>query len=305
MNEKEGKENIPEEFKDLRQRTFGQALTANMSSLITIVLCMSVYFIFMTDLSAPSFKQVGSLSITSILIWIVNNMTYRTQFEAGEERARQDKDYVRAKEEYLEVRKNVENTEDGSTKLEEFCEKLNKDRLISLKKAILFGLVEYPLYERLCALSKKQLKNWHETDETDEVSRGGISTLTKHQINAILTAKKAKVIKMTARQLLSTGCTETSTSSLLPRYTAVERKRKSKNRKGLTSLITCCFIGLIVIEPTLKITWNLILAATLKILPILWGAYNGRMNGNNNIIVFDKEYIEQETNYLKQFLKTK
>ena len=304
MNEKEGKENIPEEFKDLRQRTFGQTLTANMSSLITIVLCMSVYFIFMTDLSAPSFKQVGSLSITSILIWIVNNMTYRTQFEAGEERARQDKDYIRAKEEYLEVRKNVENTEDGSTKLEEFCEKLNKDRLISLKKAILFGSVEYPFYERLCALSKKQLKNWHETDETDEVSRGS-STLTKHQINAILTANKARVIKMTARQLLSTGCTETSTSSLLPRYTAVERKRKSKNRKGLTSLITCCFIGLIVIEPTLKITWNLILAATLKILPILWGAYNGRMNGNNNISVFDKEYIEQETNYLKQFLKTK
>lgn len=304
MNEKEGKENIPEEFKDLRQRTFGQTLTANMSSLITIVLCMSVYFIFMTDLSAPSFKQVGSLSITSILIWIVNNMTYRTQFEAGEELARQDKDYIRAKEEYLEVRKNVENTEDGSTKLEEFCEKLNKDRLISLKKAILFGSVEYQLYERLCALSKKQLKNWHETDETDEVSRGS-TTLTKHQINAILTANKARVIKMTSRQLLSTGCTETSTSSLLPRYTAVERKRKSKNKKGLTSFITCCFIGLIVIEPTLKITWNLILAATLKILPILWGAYNGRMCGNNNIIEFDKEYIEQETNYLKQFLKTK
>lgn len=299
----EGTENILEEkeFKDLRQRTLGQAITSNMSSIITTVLCMSVYFIFMTDLSAPTFKEIGSLSITSVLIWLVNNMVFRTQFEAGEEKGRQNQNYKDIKAEYVRVRKEIENTKNGASQLEDFCEKLNEDRLISLKKAILFGAVEYPFYERLCTLSKKQLKLWRETYDTDKDSRGS-EVLTKSQIKAILKANKAKVVKISSSQLLSSGNT-TSAGSLLPKRTAEERKKQSKNKKGLTSFITCFFIGLIVIKPDIHITWHLIISATLKVLPILWGAYNGRLSGHDNIIIYDTEYLERETNILKQFLK--
>lgn len=255
----------------------------NIGIIIAAMTLFCAAAVFFMDISLASFVTVN-FSLSFVILLFCAYTIYFSLADTGMRLALSDKSYIKAKEEYEEVKGELRK----SGKLErlgEFCHEYVKGELVSAKKEILLssGISYSEFCEKYSGKDKSALP----------------SELSRKAKKVILSADRIKPVHLTPDMLLSVG--HNSGERRVLRKNPEKTRLISALRALIPTTVTSFFAVSIVCSVIKEPSSAVFIECIIKLFTLIWTGSKGFLMGYNNISIDTAAYLSDCTDILLRF----
>ena len=255
----------------------------NIGIIIAAMTLFCAAAVFFMDISLASFVTVN-FSLSFVILLFCAYTIYFSLADTGMRLALSDKAYVKAKEDYEEIKSELRK----SGKLEhlgEFCHEYIKNELVSAKKELLLssGISYSEFCEKYSGKDKNALP----------------SELGKKTKKAILSADRIKPLHLTPDMLLSVGHNSGERRALRknPERTRFISALRALVPTTVTSFFAVSIVCSVIKEPSSAV----FIECLIKLFTLIWTGSKGFLMGYNNISADTTAYLCDCTDILTRF----
>ena len=259
---------------------------------IGTVIAMFIIFVAIvvstTDITLMTAFDWAELGLSFFVFMFCAYAMYVNGTGSGLRAGRKSEAYIAAKQQYDDLKEQViKNKIQG--RLSEFCRYYIEEELRNTRNNILTEVgIDFSVYQaRYIGKDKEELQQ--------------LSILTKSQIEAIVQANGIKPIRLTPEMILKRGRGSLHRSPL-----GIEPTRKRRIgyavKFGSTLIVACLIVG-ITLKPKANLTWATIAECILKLFPIVLNGFMGYKSGYENIFVDTVNYMNDQSDLMRQFIR--
>ena len=260
----------------------------NTGIFVGIFIIFVVIVVSTTDIKLLSLFDWTALGLSFFVLLFCAFSMYVNCFDSGMKGGKASETYIKEKEAYEQVRKEVvEKKMHG--RLLEFCRHYIEEELRNTRSAALTESgIDFEDYQ-----SKYVGK--------DKASLEALNTLSITQITAIMNANAIKPIVLTPEMILKCG---RGTLARRPLGMQPEKKRGFEYAvKFVKTCVTSVLLAVITLEATVQPSWAMFGICLLKLLPVVLNGFMGYKDGYENIVVDTVNYMQDQTSLMNQLIR--
>lgn len=241
-----------------------------------------------TDLTIMTTIDWAELGLSFFVFMFCAYAMYVNGTGSGIRAGRKSEAYLASKKQYDDLKDQIiKNKMQG--RLPEFCRYYIEEELRNTRNAILTEVgIDFSVYQaRYIGKDKEDLQR--------------ISVLTKSQIEAILEANRVKPIRLTPEMILKRGRGSLSRSPL-----GVEPSKKRRIGYAVkfgSTFILAVLLVVVTLKPKADLTWATIAEIILKLFPIVLNGFLGYQSGYENIFVDTVNYMNDQSDLMRQLIR--
>lgn len=260
----------------------------NAGILVGVFIVFAVIVIVTTDIHFVTFEDVSSLGLNFFLLLICSYSMHVACSDSGMRAGMTSKTYLAAVDEYEKQKKIfIEKGMQGG--LYDFCQDYVAQELKNARVGLL--LVAGITYDNY-------VKTWASVSEADIKKAPQLSAIQK---KALIKANRLKPINLSPEHIIRKGRNEGNRAPL--GMTPQARKKAHFGTKFFSTLIVSGGIACIALEVVKNPTWAIFASVTLKLLSIVFNGFDGYKFGYENIVISTSDYINDQTDLLKQAIR--
>ena len=269
-----------------RMNTLRKTVNGFIGNIGIIIAAMTLFCaaaVFFMDISLASFVSVN-FSLSFIILLFCAYTIYFSLADTGMRAALSDKAYLKAKEDYESIRKDLR--KNGKLEsLGEFCHEYVKNELVSAKKELLLssGISYSEFCEKYSGKDKITLP----------------SELSRKAKRSIIAANRIKPVHLSPDMLLSVGHNSGERRIL---HKAPEKKRFISTLHALVPTTVTSFFAVSIVCSVIKEPSSAVfIECLIKLFTLIWNGSKGFLMGYNNIAIDTTAYLSDCTDILTRF----
>lgn len=293
QHEAKTKEDKPQNLGEVIERTTAtkkrimRGVLNNTGIFVGIFIVFVVIVVYTTDIKITSVFDWTSLGLSFFVLLFCSFSMYVNCSDSGVKAGKISTTYLNAQAGYDELKKEIINRK-MQGRLPEFCLNFIEEELRNSRNAVLTEVgIDLDVYlKQYVGKDKKTLEQ--------------IGTLSKSQVEAIMTANAIKPIKLTSEMILQRGRGNTKRNSL-GMQPSKKRRINYFIKFGKTTL-TSVLLVVISLDMVVSPSWTMFAACLLKLFPVVLNGFMGYKAGYENIVGDTVNYMENQADLMQQFI---
>ena len=259
----------------------------NTGIFVGVFIVFVVIVVFTTDIKLTSVFDWTALGLSFFVLLFCAFSMYVNCSDSGVKAGRTSDTYIKSKAVYDELKKEIIDRKIQG-RLPEFCRFYIEEELRNTRNSLLTEVgIDFAKYQE-CYVGK------------DKTALENITSLSKSQIEAILSANNIKPIKLTPEMILKRG---RGTSQRKPLGMQPEKKRGvDYGIKFIKTCLTSVLLAVIGFEVIVSPSWAMFAACLLKLFPVVLNGFMGYKSGYENIVVDTVNYMNDQADLMRQFI---
>lgn len=271
---------------DFKKKFFGSFFEI-AGATVSIFIVLAVILITTTDIHLSSFEDFAGFTLDFFLLLFCAYAMYVNSADTGMRAGLKTDVYINALADFNQKKKEVIDRK-FQARLPEFCHYFIVTELYNTRNAIL-AIIGFP-YSQFS-------EHWLGRTE-DEVNAG---ELTAGQKKAIIEANATEPVKLTPEMMMKRGRSGGRRDPL--GVTPEQKKTANFIIRFFTTFLTAIITSMIALDAITDPTWTVIVTCIVKLLTIVMNATLGYKFGYENIVIDTVEYMESQTDLLRQSIE--
>ena len=288
-----GRDDKPRNLGEVIEQTTAQkkkilrGVLNNTGIFVGIFIIFVVIVVFTTDIKLTSVFDWTALGLSFFVLLFCAFSMYLNFSDSGIKAGRTSDTYIKSKAAYDELKKEVIDRK-MQGRLPEFCRFYIEEELRNTRNSLLTEVgIDFAEYQE-CYVGK------------DKVALEKIPSLSKSQIEAILSANNIKPIKLTPEMILKRG---RGASQRKPLGMQPEKKRGvDYGIKFVKTCLTSVLLAVIGLDVIVSPSWAMFAACLLKLFPVVLNGFMGYKSGYENIVVDTVNYMNDQADLMRQLI---
>lgn len=264
-----------------------RSIAYNSGIFVSVFILLLVIIVFTTDIKLTSLFEIASLGLTFFVLFFCSYSMYVNCSDSGTKAGRLSSTYTEAKKNYDELRDKI-TSKKIQGRLPEFCRYYIEEELRNTRNSILTEVgIDFDVYQAQYVGKDKA------TLEQDE-------SLSQTEVAAIVRANNTMPIVLTSDMILKQGRGSTRRAPLGMKPTT--KKWINYGVKFITTLFTCLFTGIIVLDAVSEWSWATFAELCLKLSTVVLNGFMGYKMGYDNIVIDTANYMNDQADLMERFI---